>query len=307
MILVDLSQIITACVYVGDASVCAKHPSVQSKNMIKHSILNSLRANNMLHKKRFGRMLLATDFGSWRYDVFPQYKHQRKLKRLNDDSGIVWEFVDEVKAELFDDLDNKFPWPLLRVKKAEGDDIIGTITKLVSETEISQDETDIFGDASVEEILILSSDQDNFQLHKYKNVFQYNQILGKMLKCPTKPRNSLLEKIVKGDPGDGIMNIKMHDNTFVDVIRQKPISQVFLDKFFAAEDPISICEDETQKTNYLRNEQLVSYEKIPEAIANEIISCYNSKLQRKNSKMSLMNYLVENKMTNLLSQIHDFY
>lgn len=307
MNLVDLSQIISACVYMGDAHECAKHPSIQSKGMIKHSILNSIRANHMMHKQKYGKMVLACDWGSWRYDVFPQYKHSRKIKRANDTSGINWDFVEEVKVELINELYENFPFVVLRIPKCEGDDIIAVLTELISTQVAEEDDVDLFGDAAVEQILITSTDQDNFQLHKWKNVHQYSPAQGKMLKCPGKPRNHLLEKIVKGDPGDGVMNIKMADNTFVDGVRQKPISQVFLDKFFAAEDPLSICEDEIQRTNFIRNEQLVSYEKIPKEIKDKIIACYNENLQKKHSKMQLMNYLVGNKMTNLLSQIHDFY
>lgn len=307
MNIIDLSQIISACIYVGDAAQCAKHPSEASKGMIKHSIINSLRANHMLHKQRWGNMVLACDDGSWRYDVFPQYKHSRKVKRANDTSGINWEFVNEVKSELIQELADNFPYPVIKIKKCEGDDIIAVLTELISTKEIVSSDADIFGDASVEEVLITSSDHDNIQLHKWKNVSQYSPAQGKMVKCIGKPRNALLEKIVKGDVGDGIMNLKMSDDTFVNGVRQKPISQVFLDKFFSASNPIDICEDETQKTNYIRNEQLVSYEKIPKEIKDSIILCYNENLQKKHNKSALMNYLVKNQMTNLLSNIYDFY
>lgn len=305
MILVDLSQIISACIYVGEAHECVKHPSIQSKNIIKHSIINSVRQNYVLHKAIYGNMVLACDYNSWRYEVFPEYKHSRKIKKESDTSGINWSFVDEVKSEIISDFNTYFPFSVIKIKNCEGDDIIGVLTKYISEMPF--DNEDIFGEKEAEKIIIISSDKDNFQLHKFKNVSQYSPMLGKLVKPSMTPRQSLLEKIVKGDTGDGIMNIKMPSDTFVQGIRQKPISQTFLDKFYASSNPIDICEDEIQKGNYIRNEQLVSYEKIPANISDSIISCYTEQVSKKHSKNNFLNYLVGNQMVNLVSQIYDFY
>ena len=307
-IITDLSQIISACVFTGDASNCARHPSNDSKSMIKHSVLNSLRANFVLHKKRYGQMILACDNSSWRYDVFPQYKHQRKLKRASDTSGIRWDFVNEVKDELISDLDNFFPFPVIKVKKAEGDDCIGVLTKLITKTSVVLGEVNMFDDVEPEEILLISSDKDNFQLHMLgKHVRQWSPMDKKLVKPDGSARNALIEKIVKGDPGDGILNIRSTDNMFVDGIRQKPISQKYLDLFFASKNPVDVCSTEEERIHYIRNEQLVSYDKIPKNIEESIISCYNDQVIKKNSKMGLMNYMVQNRMSTLLGQITDFY
>ena len=308
IIITDLSQIISASILVeGECKDCARQPSTQSKNMIKHFIFNSLRYNFMTQKNKFGKMILACDSGSWRYDVFPQYKHQRKLKRESDTSGINWAFINEVKSELIEDLDKHFPFIVIKVPKVEGDDVIGVLTKMISELEVPNSEKNIFGDTDPEEILLISSDRDNFQLHKYKNVRQYSPMDKKFIKLLVPAKHSLLEKIVKGDTGDGIMNIRMSDNTFVDGIRQKPIAQKYLDTFFASNNPIDMCLTEEEKINYKRNELLVSYDMIPQEICDLIISCYNEQMLKKHSKMGFYNYLSNNSMNNLLSQIHDFY
>lgn len=307
-IITDFSQIVSAAIFVGgEANECAKHPSEESKRLIKHFIINSARANYMTQKAKYGKMIIACDSGSWRFDVFPQYKHKRKLKRLADDSGINWNFVNEVKDEVIDELDRYFPFAVVKCPSTEGDDVIGVLTKYISAQSVLTEEENIFGDVDPEPILIISSDGDNFQLHEHKNVKQWSPMEKKLLKPPISPRESLIRKIVKGDTGDGIMNIKMGDNTFVDDIRQKPIAEKFLDTFLTSKNPIEMCLDEQEKIRYARNELLVSYSKIPTNISEQIISCYNSQLAKKHSKMQLMNYLVANKMTNLLSQIHDFY
>jgi T4 RNase H, C terminal/5'-3' exonuclease, N-terminal resolvase-like domain len=308
MILTDFSQIISAAIYVGDASECAKNPSNDSKNMIKHSVINSVRANFMLHKKRYGQMVLACDSGSWRYDVFPQYKHQRKLKRAADTSGIKWDFVNEVKEELISDLDKFFPFPVIKLNNVEGDDCLGVISKLITETSVVGAEANMFDDVEPEDILLISSDRDNFQLHMLgKHIRQWAPMDKKLVKPVGSVRNALIEKIVKGDPGDGILNIKSTDNTFVDGIRQKPISAKYLQTFFDAKDPIDACSTDEERIHYIRNEQLVSYGKIPKDIQDSIIECYNEQCSKKHSKMQLMNYFTQNRMGNLLGQISDFY
>lgn len=308
MNIIDLSQIISAVIYMGDAAECAKNPSERSKDMIKHSVYESIRYNHMLHSRRYGKTILACDNGSWRYGVFPQYKHSRKLKREKDTSGINWEFVNAVKAEIIDDLDKYFPYPVISLKNVEGDDIIGVLTKYVTENSNIVTEENIFGGGEPEEILITSTDGDNYQLHALgKHIRQWSPANKKIIRPEDKPRNELIRKIVKGDSGDGIPSIKSGDNTFVDGIRQKPISEKYLQTFFEAANPIDACLTAEERINYERNEKLVSYDKIPDDIKTAVILCYNEKCAKSHSKMGLMNYLSQNGMNNLLGNIMDFY
>jgi T4 RNase H, C terminal/5'-3' exonuclease, N-terminal resolvase-like domain len=306
MIITDLSQIINASIYMGDANECAKHPSQSSKDMIKHSIINSIRQNYVTHKDSYGAMVLACDSGSWRYDVFPPYKHSRKESRKNDTSGINWEFINEVKSELIHDLGTYFPFPVVSVPKAEGDDIIGVLAKHTNDNGSMVE--DIFGNSEKEPILIISSDKDNYQLHMLgKHVKQWSPMDKKLVKSGTTARESLMEKIVKGDSGDGVPSIKSHDTIFIEKVRQKPISAKYLQQFFDSKNPIDVCLTESERINFVRNEMLVSYDKIPQHIQDSIFSCYNTQLNKPHSKMELMNYFVRNKFSNLLGNITDFY
>jgi hypothetical protein len=305
MIITDLSQIISATIYMGDAASCVKNPSKDSTNIVKHSVFNSIRHNYNTHKAKYGKMILACDSGSWRYDVFPEYKYQRKVKRAADTSGIDWAYVNEIKTEIYTDLEKYFPFPLIKLPRCEGDDIIGVLTKYLS---IQPGEEDIFGNIDKENILIISSDRDNYQLHQLgKHVKQWSPMDKKLVGPKTPARIALIEKIVKGDSGDGVPSIKSSNKTFVDGIRQKPISEKYLQTFYSNNNPIEACLTEDEKINYLRNEQLVSYDKIPEDIQEAILLCYNEQTQKTHSKPGLMNYLTQNRMVNLLGQIHDFY
>jgi hypothetical protein len=309
LILTDFSQIALAAIHVDSmAQDCAKNPCVENRNLIKHFMLNSIRANFVIHKAKFGQMVIATDSNSWRRDVFPNYKCQRRAAKKIDASGINWEFVFDIVDELIRDLEQFFPFPTIRCPDTEGDDVIGVLAKYLSSKETV--EQDIFGDPVVEPILILSSDRDNFQLHKLKNVRQYSPVMKKFIKPEVSWRHSLIEKIVKGESGassDSIPNIRMPDSTFVDGVRQKPIAQKVLDGFINSKNPIDVCTSDEERANYIRNETMVSFDKIPLHISDAILMRYNEQVDRKYSKMELMSYFTNNRMSTLLGSITDFY
>jgi hypothetical protein len=310
VVITDYSQIALAAIYADSAAQdCAKHPSDESRNMIKHFMLNSIRYNYVQHKAKFGGMVIACDSnkGYWRREYFENYKVGRRMaKAKGDDTGIEWNFVFSVIDETINDLQTYFPFVTLRIPGAEGDDIIGVLTEHLSTVETTG-ETDIFGDAAAEPILILSSDGDNYQLHENSNVKQFSPRDKKLVKPPVPPREALITKIVKGDPGDSVPNIRMGDNTFADGIRQLPISSKLLETFIQAKNPIDACTSDEMRKNFIRNETLVSYKKIPPELRAAIISAYNEASSKKKSKMELMNYLTRHKMANLLGAISDFY
>ena len=305
MHLLDFSQTYKAAVFVDSAGQeCSKHPSDQNKKMLKHFIINSVRNNYSMRKEKYGQMVIACDDISWRRDYFPEYKYKRRKNKEADTSGIDWAFVQSVVDETILDLKLYFPFPVVKVKGAEGDDVIGVLTKHFSSTLL---EEDIFGNTDPCPIMITSSDKDNFQLHKYKNVKQYSVLEKKLVGPPISWKHSIIEKIVKGDSGDGVPSIKSANDTFVTGTRQKPISSKYLNEFIESSNPISVCLTEEERINYVRNEMLVSYDKIPSHIEESILSCYNEQSTKKHSKMGLMNYMTSNRMANLLSNIHDFY
>jgi hypothetical protein len=264
----------------GDAHECAKNPSERSKNIIKHTVFESIRYNHSIHSKQYGQTVLACDFGSWRYEVFPQYKHSRKIKKEKDDSGINWEFVNAVKAEIISDLDKYFPFPIISLKDVEGDDIIGVLVKYVTENSNVVGEENIFGD-DVEDILITSTDGDNYQLHA----------LGKHIK----QWSPATKKLVR--PDDYFVNPP--DKRLIMSAKKKM-------NFVAA------VKDGSMKTlpeykNYLRNKTLICYGEIPLDIQKSIISTYIEKTGKKLDKMKLMNYFASNGFSNLYGNITDFF
>lgn len=309
MQIIDFSQIYLAPILTdGAAKTCAQNPSKDSRNMICHYAFNSIRHYHKLNKDKYGELVIACDNSSWRYDYFPNYKCGRKKNRDKNDSGIDWTFVKETAEYMKECIKTYFPCKLVEVPKAEGDDIIGALTKHTA----NNTSEDMFGDSVVDPLLIISSDHDNFQLHKHKHVKQWSPILKKHISPLILPNHALLEKIVRGDGGDSIMSIKCPDNWYIEKDnnpnqRAPSISKKYLDGFFKAKNPIDACLNENERRNFIRNETLVSYEKTPENIYNAIIECYNNQLDKKVSKMKMMTFFAEHKMSILYTNISDFY
>lgn len=313
MILTDLSQIIKAAVFVdSSAQQIASNPSDENTGFLKHFMLNSIRSNFVANKKKYGQMILAVDSntGYWRRDYFPNYKCQRRAARKEDTSGINWSWVMGVADDMIHDLELYFPFPTVRVDKAEGDDVIGVLTKLFSTNE-QYFQQDVFGDNEPDEVLIISSDRDNFQLHKYKNVKQWSPNMKKLIKPEVSWKHSLIEKVIKGESGassDSIPNLRSPDDQFLlEGVRQKSITTDRLNAFIAAKDLSSVCESDEERKHLIRNQTLVNYEYIPDWLQNNIITRYNEQSAKKASKMALMDYMTRNRMSNLLSNISDFY
>jgi len=67
---------------------------------------------------------------------------------------------------------------------------------------------------------------------------------------------------------------------------------------------IEACKTDEEKRNWQRNELLISFDKIPQEINDNIITAFGDKpLGNKNS---IFGYLVKNKMRLLLNEIDNF-
>lgn len=231
-------------------------------------------------------MVLCCDSKTyWRRSIFPFYKSHRKESR--DKSHIDWNFVFPILNQLKQDLKHHFPYKTIEVENAEADDIIAVLTKKYS---------------IHEPILIISSDADFKQLHKYPNVKQYNPILNVFVTSKN-PTLDLKEKIIRGDKGDGIPSILSQDDTFVIKKRQSPITQKKLDAWLT-QSPDIFCESEEILRNYHRNNMLINLEEIPENISIAITNEFDNSVPA--SKQTLYKYLLNNKLISLLTDINDF-
>jgi cytoplasmic iron level regulating protein YaaA (DUF328/UPF0246 family) len=110
----------------------------------------------------------------------------------------------------------------------------------------------------------------------------------------------LKEKIIRGDKGDGIPNVLSSSDCFVRDLRQTPITQKVLDKLMRES---YLEQEETIKSNFIRNSTLIDLSFIPENIKTKIINTYE---ETKPAKGKLLNYFIEHKLKNLMEVIEEF-
>lgn len=280
MILIDLNQVCIANVLQEVKQLKKIEPL-----LVKHMILSTLLFYRRKFKDQYGELVICCDSKrSWRKDVFPFYKANRKSNRQKDD--IDWSGIFEVINSLTDDLVNHFPYSVIQVDQAEADDIIGTLVKNYYRQG---------------KIMIVSSDKDFLQLQKYYNVFQYSPIQKKNLEIAN-PNEYIKEHIMKGDRGDGIPNFLSDDDTFVTDKRSKKILKTKLEAWKNL-DPTKFCNEKMYR-GWKRNEQLVDLAHTPADIKQKIVDQYDT--YEYNQRDKLLNYFIKNKLRNLTEHIGDF-
>jgi len=282
MILLDYSQIALSNIIVQ---------KVDSEELIRHMILNSIRMYNKKYRDEYGQMVICTDgFNTWRKEYFPQYKAARKKNRT--ESNLDWNEIFRVLNQIREDLANHFPYKVVHMEGCEADDVIGALT--IDSQEFGKNEP----------IMIISSDKDFIQLQRYSNVKPFSPIQKKAVSDPN-PRKYLFEHILKGDKGDGIPNILSGDNTFVDEIRQSPMTAKKIEHFAHNADKLDEVMTTEEFRNFQRNKTLIDLHDIPSDRFQSIIDNYNN--QKPAMRMKVLNYLVKNRCNNLIESVEEFY
>jgi len=162
----------------------------------KEAVMESIYG--MIKHFRPTDVIWAVDFGkSWRYDLYPDYKIDRRNKR--DDDIINHEAWKKVTNEFFPHLMYALPnIRFIHADRAEGDDVIG-----VGVME--------FG-GNYDKISMVSSDEDLLQLHTSNKITQwkYDSKNKKYAQVTTDdPMMAREIKIIAGDTSDSIRNMRV--------------------------------------------------------------------------------------------------
>jgi 5'-3' exonuclease len=280
MIIIDMNQITLASLMMD---MNMRKSNEVDEGMVRHMILNSIRLYRTQFNKDYGEVILTYDSKHyWRREYFPNYKAMRKRGREKDnkDWDTIFSVLNKIKAEF----KNNLPYKYLEVYGAEADDIIATLCKT------NQDE----------KIMIISGDKDFIQLHKYPKVKQYSPILKKYVNDHN-PTTYIKEHILKGDTSDGVPNVLSPDNTFVDSIRQRPLSRKKIENWLDID--IDDLQEEV-KRNYQRNDKLINLDNIPIELEKEIL--YEFKEAPCGDRSKLLNYFIQSRLKNLTNEIGEF-
>ena len=256
------------------------------ESLVRHMILNTIRTYVKKFKESHGpEVVIACDNKNyWRRELFPHYKAGRKKAR--DASGHDWPTIFDCLNTIRDELRDYSPYKVVTVETCEADDIIAALAMKYSATQ---------------NIMILSSDKDFAQLQKYPNVDQYSPILKKHIKEPL-PALQLKQLIIRGDKSDGIPNILSPDDVFVVGGRQKPITEAKIIGWMNQE-PKEFCNEDMLR-NFSRNETLIDLSKIPDKLRAAILDTYEN--AKGKTKQEFMNYMIANRLKNLIEVIDEF-
>jgi len=280
MIIIDYSQI----------AMANFHAELEGKfepDLFKHMLLNSIRGyKKKFHNEYGSTMVIAVDSRtSWRKGIFPHYKIRRHAAKDKDDE-VDFEKLYAIMNEVQKALSEHFPYSVIEVDGAEGDDIIGTIIQNTKEKSI-----------------VISTDKDFKQLGIYPNFTQFSPTKKEYLKA-SDPALFLKEQIIRGDSGDDIPNVLSVENSFADKIRQKSVYQKKLDEWLYQEPSEFLTEE--QLNRYALNTKLIDLRCIPDHISKAIMDQFNVGPNPNANPRAIMDYFINNRMKILLDYIEEF-
>ena len=281
MILVDMNQ-----VTISNLMIQMKDEPL-SEDLVRHMVLNSLRSYKTKFSKDFGELVLCyDDKHCWRKDYFPYYKQNRKKAR--SESSLDWNELFDILTKIQNELEENFPYKVLKIDGAEADDIIAILSNKISST------PNLY-----EEILIISGDKDFIQLHQSDNIKQYSPTLKKFI-VDENPEQYKFEHIIRGDKGDGVPNVLSQDTVFVEDLRQRPITKKKLIEW----KENGIPEGEI-KRNYQRNKTLIDFDSIPNELGELIYNMWVDKITQ-NDKSKILPYFMKHRLKELTEKLGDF-
>ena len=281
MILVDMNQ-----VTISNLMIQMKDEPL-SEDLVRHMVLNSLRSYKTKFSKDFGELVLCyDDKHCWRKDYFPYYKQNRKKAR--SESSLDWNELFDILTKIQNELEENFPYKVLKIDGAEADDIIAILSNKISST------PNLY-----EEILIISGDKDFIQLHQSDNIKQYSPTLKKFI-VDENPEQYKFEHIIRGDKGDGVPNVLSQDTVFVEDLRQRPITKKKLTEW----KENGIPEGEI-KRNYQRNKTLIDFDSIPNELGELIYNMWVDKITQ-NDKSKILPYFMKHRLKELTEKLGDF-
>jgi 5'-3' exonuclease len=285
MILVDMNQVTISNLMM---QVVNQKDNEVNEDMVRHMVLNSLRSYRSKFFDDYGELVICYDGRNyWRREIFPFYKQNRKKTR--ESSDLDWDSIFKTLNKIREEIREIFPYKVLEVEHAEADDIIASLVFHTAKNPLP------------ENVLIISSDKDFFQLQTHSFVKQYSPTLKKFV-SGSDPEEYIKVHILKGDRGDGIPNFLSPDNTFVDNLRQKPLGANKIDKL-VVQEPKEFCNEEMLR-NYQRNQRLIDLTFVPSDLQKIIVDQY--KEVKCGNRSKLLNYFIKNRLKNLTESLSDF-
>jgi len=314
-----------------------KYVTADFQSMLFHMVLNSLRFS-MKRFKSDEVVIFLDGFGSWRKDVYPEYKGNRD----KSESDINWETLYVVLNELTDTMKEAFPFKVIGLDKTEADDGIAVIAKEYS---------------PIYNVTILSEDKDFFQLLKHRGVKQYRPIKKDFVSMtPEEAEDYAILHRCLGDAVDNIPNIKSRtafSPTFISYLKENEIYTTSVPEFlklsiseklmsdftvfkkitagkkkgqmsdikdiyktvpfgekgalkFVQDLEVNLSENVMYRKNYDLNYILTSFDAIPDYIYNPVVKDFKEQTIQFNAK-KINDFLLKYSLGELFANASDFY
>lgn len=296
--LMDFSQIIMAAAFT-EFGENAKFPKVTTP-MLRHLVLNSMKKNiKDFRKQGYTKMIVCVDnskSGYWRRDYAHYYKKNRKLDR--EESLFDWEGLFEALHIIVDELGANMPYIVMNKDKIEADDHIAVLTRLLT--------------SQGHPVVIISSDGDFTQLHKYPGVKQWSPMQKKWVK--TKSGDSLMDcvtKVVKGDKKDNVASIKVRGDFWLTKVdgertpstKAKELEDIAMNYY--DHDVLKTLMTEEHYKRFCENQVLIDMDFIDADVVASIEEMYNNYIIPAKSKV--YPYFVKSGLSKLTAHVADFY
>jgi hypothetical protein len=284
MIIVDMSQVMISNLY---ASLQITKDGEVSEDFIRRMVITSLLKYKRDFGRKYGELVLAYDSkASWRKNVFPYYKANRKKHR--ESTGMDWKMIFSAFDNIRDETKESLPYKTIEVYGAEADDVIGTLARTYG---------------SSQPVLIVSGDKDFNQLQDYPLVEQFSPTKKKFLRCAD-PVDFLRRQVICGDDGDGVPNILSDDSCLAEGRRQKPIFEKKLETWVKVKRPEEFCSSEEVRKNFSRNTIMIDLSQTPKEIQEDVLRQYMT--TKVSNQRSVYKYLASHGLTGLIDRLSDF-
>jgi len=261
----------------------------------KHVFLSELKF--MVEKHKPTRFIIVFDskLGSWRKNIYPEYKANRKIAR--ELSKVDFKEFFKVSNPFLKDLKDVFcNLEILEFDGIEGDDIIAVLCQNFKE-----------------KITIISTDKDFHQLQVFKNVKQYEPKKKQMVNV-LNPKISLEQKIIGGDENDNIPAIvpRCGKVKVANIMSSDLISNIYDEEYLKEEKNVEAIvkkyklKPEEIKKNLQRNTELIDLKFIPKDISEKILKALREPNTKKFDGRKFMSFLIEHRMGNLVEKMQDY-
>jgi hypothetical protein len=300
------------------------------KKFFYHLLFTNLAYLKKTFSSKYGEMILCLDSpNNWRKKVYPRYKETRKGVRDNAVLDFK-EYYDTVMPELETVLSSIFPFKVIKVDGAEGDDIIAC---LVQEFH------------NKDKILVISEDKDMKQILKYPNCSLYKPIDKKFVEISVEDvKHWETFHILLGDRSDNIPSIKeetefspdflkycesqniferevykflqleISSKLFEDFSTQFPDKKIYKPAYFGEKSVLQFMKEDLEanldknvlyRKHFERNKTLISFDEVPQYIKTATLEQYHN-VSTTAQPMKIMDFFMENNLQKCLENINDF-